>query len=160
MIKKIISGGQTGVDRAGLDAAITLNIPHGGWCPKNRKAEDGIIPERFNLQECSSGSYIVRTEKNVKTSDATLILYFDKATGGTLRTIEFAKKHKKLFLEVNLAESAEINLVKITAWLKQFDRCKIILNIAGSRESTNRGIYEICKKLLETCFSENTINLS
>jgi hypothetical protein len=84
---KIISGGQTGVDRAALDAALALNIPCGGWCPKGRKAEDGPIPERYPLQETSSADYRVRTEKNVTDSDGTLILTRGPVTGGTAYTV-------------------------------------------------------------------------
>jgi hypothetical protein len=71
---KIISGGQTGVDRAALDAAIELGIPHGGHCPRGRRAEDGRIPDRYQLTETDSAQYRVRTERNVLDADATLIL--------------------------------------------------------------------------------------
>ena len=75
MMEKIISGAQTGVDRAGLDAAMRLNIPTGGWCPAGRLAEDGTIPEKYNtLQETTSSDYVVRTERNVRDADLTLIL--------------------------------------------------------------------------------------
>ncbi|MCD6446738.1 MAG: putative molybdenum carrier protein, partial [Candidatus Marinimicrobia bacterium] len=83
---KIISGGQTGADRAGLDAAMELNIPVGGWCPKGRKSEDGPIDNKYPLQETTSGDYRVRTERNVKESDGTLIFTLGKPTGGTALT--------------------------------------------------------------------------
>ena len=73
MIRKIISGGQTGADRAALDVAIKFNIPHGGWIPKGRKAEDGRLPDRYQLQEMPTPSYPERTEQNVIDSDGTLI---------------------------------------------------------------------------------------
>ena len=71
MVKKIISGGQTGVDRAALDAAIKLTIPHGGWIPQGRLTEDGPLPPEYQLQETRSNRYADRTEKNVMDADAT-----------------------------------------------------------------------------------------
>src|SRR3989344_782830 len=94
---KIISGGQTGVDRAALDAALELGLPCGGIVPKGRLAEDGRIPERYPVQECDSEDYVVRTELNVIHSDATLILNRGEISGGTLITAQFCRKHKKPF---------------------------------------------------------------
>lgn len=82
-ISKIVSGGQTGADRGGLDAAIELGIPHGGWCPKGRKSEDGVIPEKYLLKEMSSADYLKRTEQNVVDSDATVIFTYGQPTGGS-----------------------------------------------------------------------------
>ncbi len=90
-ISRIVSGGQTGADRGGLDAAIELGIPHGGWCPKGRKSEDGTIPLIYQLVETSSSDYKVRTEKNVADSDATVIFTYGKPTGGSKPTANFAK---------------------------------------------------------------------
>ena len=98
LVEKIVSGGQTGVDRAALDVALKVGIPCGGWCPKGRKAEDGAIPDRYPLTETSSASYPVRTEKNVNDSDGTLILKVGPVTGGTARTVKAAKKLKILDL--------------------------------------------------------------
>jgi hypothetical protein len=84
---KIVSGGQTGVDRAALDVALELGIPCGGWCPRNRIAEDGRIAERYPLRESATSDPSVRTELNVIDSDATLVLTWEKASGGTLLTI-------------------------------------------------------------------------
>ena len=97
-IKKIISGGQTGVDRAALDVAIALKIPHGGWCPKNRKAEDGAIPLHYHLQETPSTDYAERTRRNVHDADGTLIMIQNPPTGGTLLTINTAKELNKDYL--------------------------------------------------------------
>ncbi len=98
MLKKIISGGQTGADRAALDVAIKLEIPHGGWIPKGRIAEDGPLPEKYQLKEMSSPNYKIRTEQNVIDSDGPLIISHDDLTGGSAVTQKFAKKHKKIFL--------------------------------------------------------------
>jgi len=95
VIDKIISGGQTGADRAALDAAIELDIPHGGWIPKGRKTEDGGLPEKYHLKEMPTGSYAARTEQNVIDSDGTLIVSHGKLNGGSALTRRLAKKHKR-----------------------------------------------------------------
>lgn len=137
-IEKIISGGQTGVDRAGLDAAMEAGIPVGGYCPKERLAEDGVVPYKYPLTEMASRSYTARTEKNVVESDGTLILNIGSLTGGTKKTAEYAGKHAKPFLVVQLDERPAPETV--TQWL---DRHGIlILNVAGPRESKfPQGIY-------------------
>jgi hypothetical protein len=102
MIEKIISGGQTGADRAALDVAIKFNIPHGGWIPKGRKAEDGRLPDKYQLQEMSTASYPQRTEKNVLESDGTLIFSRGEPTGGTRYTRMTSLKHRKHLLHIDL----------------------------------------------------------
>ncbi len=133
--KRIVSGGQTGVDRAALEFAIAMGIEHGGWCPKGRLSEDGTIPSRYHLTENDSVDYKVRTEQNVVDSDATLILYVDRLGGGTLLTRRMAAKHHKpcLCLDIARASAGEIAL-----WLAEVR--PICLNIAGPRESLNPGI--------------------
>ncbi len=95
MIKKIISGGQLGADQAALDAAIKLEIPHGGWIPKGRMTESGPLPDRYKLQEMTTNSYPKRTEKNVTDSDGTVIISSGKLTDGSKLTEKLAEKHKK-----------------------------------------------------------------
>lgn len=92
-VMKIISGGQTGADRAALDFALTLGIPHGGWCPRGRLAEDGPVPERYILSETPTRAYAVRTEWNVRDSDGTVIftLGWPPLSGGSLKTWKFAE---------------------------------------------------------------------
>ena len=93
MIEKIISGGQTGADRAALDFAIYHDIPHGGWCPKGRLAEDGVIEPRYQLRETSTKNYPERTEKNVREADGTVIFTIaPKLTGGSNKTAQLAAK--------------------------------------------------------------------
>src|SRR5438445_1429872 len=92
MFEKVISGGQTGVDRAALDVALELGVPAGGWCPKGRKAEDGSLAPRYPLTETPSEEYWQRTEWNVRDSDGTLVLTRGAPTEGTAYTIEVAKK--------------------------------------------------------------------
>ncbi len=95
MIKKIVSGGQTGADQAALDAAIKLDIPHGGWMPKGRITEDGPLPEKYQLEEMPTSSYVERTEQNVLDSDGTLIVSHGMLTGGSAYTREVALEHKR-----------------------------------------------------------------
>src|SRR2546428_7239726 len=96
MIEKIISGGQTGADRAALDFAIARGIPHGGWCPRGRLAEDGVISDRYQLTETPSANSAQRTEGNVRDSDGTVIFSIGpKLTGGSKQTAEFARQHRK-----------------------------------------------------------------
>ena len=102
MISKIISGGQTGADRAALDVAIELDIPHGGCIPKGRKTDDGTLPEKYCLNEMPTASYSARTEKNVLDSDGTLIISHGKLNGGAALTRQFAKKHNRPWMHVDL----------------------------------------------------------
>ena len=90
MVKKIISGGQTGADRAGLDIAIEWGIPHGGWIPKGRKTENGRLPIRYHLKEINAIDYTQRTELNVVDSDGTLLFSHGVLKGGSALTQEFA----------------------------------------------------------------------
>lgn len=103
-IKIIVSGGQTGADRGGLEAAIHCKVPHGGWCPKGRKAEDGVIPEKYQLQETTASGYLKRTEQNVIDSDATIIFTIGEISGGSLKTLEFAEIHNKPVLHIDIGE--------------------------------------------------------
>jgi hypothetical protein len=149
VIEKIISGGQTGVDRAALDIAIALNIAHGGWCPKGRLAEQGsIIPKKYLLKETYSSDYAERTKLNIKDSDGTLILIFKRPLqdkSGTRLTIEESRKKHKPHLLIELSNSKDIEV--IISWLKN-NNIKT-LNIAGPRESQNPGIYQLSFTLLE-----------
>lgn len=141
----IISGGQTGVDRAALDVALELGLTCSGWCPKGRRAEDGPIPDKYPLKETPSADYLQRTEWNVRDSDGTLILTLGKPTGGTARTVEFARKHGRPCLVVELSHPAEALTVK--TWL---GKNKIqILNVAGPRASKHPEVYELAMAFLK-----------
>jgi predicted Rossmann-fold nucleotide-binding protein len=147
LIKKIISGGQTGVDRAALDFALENGIDCGGWCPKGRLAEDGIIPEYYPLQETEKEIYEERTEKNVEESDGTLILNNGfTLRGGTLYTYGMLRKHDKPVLVLDIDNNFEINFIALTEWINENEI--ETLNIAGPRESTSPGIYEKVKLFL------------
>ena len=105
-ITQLISGGQTGADRGGLEAALYCKVPHGGWCPKGRLAEDGPIPDKYNLQEMTNKDYLKRTEANVVDSDATVVFTYGLPSGGSLRTVEFARKHGKPYEQVDLLHTS------------------------------------------------------
>ena len=134
---KIISGGQTGVDRAALDVAMELGLLCGGWCPLGRKAEDGGIADLYPLQETKSAEYAVRTKKNVIESDGTLIVTVGNPIGGTALTIDYANHLDKPLLVINLDQSPEPN--EVTTWLQE--NAIKVLNVAGPRESQQPGIY-------------------
>ncbi len=133
---RIISGGQTGVDRAALDVAMALGIPHGGWCPRGRAAEDGRIPDRYQLIETDTADYPARTERNVQDSDATLILCRGEPSGGTELTIRLAQQHGYPHWLVDL--DATVSPQEVADWLRT--RKVRVLNVAGPRESQSPGI--------------------
>ncbi len=139
MIAKIVSGGQSGVDRAGLDAALACVVAIGGWCPNARRAEDGAIPERYPLIETQADDYATRTLWNVRDSDATLILGAEPLSGGTAMTAEFAGDLARPCL---IVDPASTDARAIAArWLAQHNVA--VLNIAGPRESKQPGIYKL-----------------
>ena len=152
MIGKIISSGQTGVDRAALDFAPERGIPCGGSCPKGRLAEDGSIPSRYPLVETASNRYAERTEKNVETSDGTLILYFGILKGGTLYTREYCEKVKKPFFEIDLTRIEPDVKKRFAAWAKANEIRT--LNIAGPRESQSPGAHAAARTILEFLYSD------
>jgi len=133
----IVSGGQTGVDRAALDAGLALGLTCGGWVPRGRRAEDGRIPARYRLRETASSAYVVRTRKNVEDSDATLILTRGAPSGGTALTVEAAAALGRPVLVVDLA--APIDPAAVRQWLEASGTR--VLNVAGPRESGAPGIY-------------------
>jgi hypothetical protein len=135
---RIISGGQTGVDRAALDVAFALGLPHGGFCPRGRRAEDGVIPHQYQLEELDSEDYAVRTERNVIEADATLILYQRRMTGGTLLTFNLAKKHHKPHRTIRLDRHYDPQ--RILDWINETPIGT--LNVAGPRATTDPEIYE------------------
>jgi len=141
---KIVSGGQTGVDRAALDVAMELKLPCGGWCPKGRLAEDGVIAIRYPLQETPTEEYPQRTEWNVRDSDGTLILTKGQPTGGTAFTIEVASRLKKPCLVLDLATHP--HTAAVDSWAENEEIH--ILNVAGPRESTYPGIYAEARQFL------------
>ncbi len=149
---KIVSGGQTGADRAAFDFALENGFEIGGFVPKGRIAEDGRISGKYpNLIETETADYAERTELNVINSDATIIFSHGKLTGGSLLTEQLTQKHQKPFLFINLIENhSEIILKKAKEFL-QMNNYKI-LNIAGSRASEDDEIYRKTKIFLTNLF--------
>jgi hypothetical protein len=131
---KIISGGQTGVDRAALEWALASGVPHGGWYPKGRKAEDGVVPPQFQLKETGSENHSVRTRRNVRDSGGTVIFsQSSELSGGTRETAEIAKEIGKPLL--HLMSSLEVNeaATRLNAFIKAHN--VVVLNVAGPRGS-------------------------
>jgi hypothetical protein len=151
-ISKIVSGGQTGADRGGWHAAIRCDLPYGGWVPKGRRSEDGVIPLAYGeLRETESDDYLPRTQANVEDSDATLILCRGEPTGGTLKTLEFAQNSKRPFLVVDLDQPADIVVQAIVAWLTSIRHpAQGVLNVAGPRASKSPGIEQtVTERLID-----------
>lgn len=149
-IEKIISGGQTGVDRAALDVAIRFHIQCGGWCPKGRRAEDGVIPIKYPLKETRSEGYEERTKRNVDDSDGTLILAFGTdLTGGTNLTALYVTNIKKPLYQINMSQDVDVK--KFWGWIEQ-NRIKT-LNVAGPREvPPQKKIYTSASTILTKLF--------
>ncbi|MCM2283382.1 MAG: putative molybdenum carrier protein [Desulfobacula sp.] len=148
MLKKIVSGGQTGADRAALDIALKFNMNHGGWIPKGRRAEDGPLKEKYRLTETGSEDYRERTKLNVIDSHGTVILSRGELTGGSKFTRTFAKLMGRPNCYVDLSQSEEFEAAVI---LKSFilENQILVLNVAGPRQSTMPGIYADVKTILE-----------
>lgn len=144
LISKIVSGGQTGVDRAALDVALALGMPCGGWCPRGRGAEDGAIPARYPLQETGSRDYAERTRRNVFDSDGTLILAIGALHGGTLLTAQLAEKIGKPCLVIDLANPQVPG--KVHSWFRAYQIS--VLNVAGPRETQHPGIHALASGFL------------
>lgn len=145
-LTRILSGGQTGVDRAALDVAIELGIPCGGWCPKGRRSENGPIPDAYGLQETESADYRERTERNVTESDGTLLITTGRLTGGTALTAKIAGEAGKQLLVIHLDSPVEPD--RLRAWVR---RAGIrVLNVAGPRESQRPGIGAQAHHFLRT----------
>lgn len=150
----VISGGQTGADRAGLDAAMKLGIRTGGFCPKGRKAEDGVIPPIYPMRETSSSDYPPRTRKNVADADVTILFYYDIYDGGTKLTREICEELGKPCLELAIASSWKPSYTAklIKKLILQQVKRDFIINIAGPRESRCPGLQKMSDPWLTSLF--------
>lgn len=129
----IVSGGQTGVDRGALDAALERGIPCGGWCPRRRQAEDGRIPERYPLRELDGG-YGARTLRNVLDSDGTLLIYFARLEGGTEQTLAHCLAHRRPYRLVDASVVTPRAAGALAAKFVEEGGIRV-LNVAGPRAS-------------------------
>ena len=150
IFSKIISGGQTGVAKAALDVALELGIPSGGWCPKGRKAEDGPIDPKYPLRETNSPNCALRTEKNVREADGTLILTKGPVSGGTALTVQLAVQFKKPHLIIHLYDKIDPFVVREWGEKNKIE----ILNVAGPRESKVPGIHDQAVEFLSKVLKE------
>jgi hypothetical protein len=151
MLLKIISGGQTGVDRAALDAAIKMDIEHGGWVPKGRLTEKGPLPESYIMRESESADYAERTARNIEEADATLIISRGQLTGGSALTLRLVREYRRPWRHVDLEKQAAFQaVIDISRWISA-EKIEI-LNVAGPRASKDPQIYSKARKLLETVF--------
>jgi hypothetical protein len=148
---KIISGGQTGVDRAALDVALEHGINAGGWCPTRRLDEFGRIPDRYPVEELEDGGFIERTLRNVKDSDGTVIIYPGKLSGGTEQTLHFCVEQRR---PQELIDASSVSTEKAAQLIADFVReNKIdILNVAGPRASEWPEGYDYASRTLDTFF--------
>lgn len=139
-LHRIISGGQTGVDRAALDAALESRFPVGGWCPAGRIAEDGPIPDHYPLQELERGGYRQRTRRNVLDSDGTVIIHFGDIRGGTLETRRLCEQlGKPLLLVDGGTHDEQAAAGQIAAFIREHGIW--VLNVAGPRASSEPRAY-------------------
>lgn len=149
LVQQIITGGQTGVDRAAMDAALARGIPLGGWCPRGRRAEDGVIDAKYPLKETPSDSYPERTRWNARDADGVLILTRGAPSGGTRLGLEYAQSLHKPVHVVDLDGAANVGGVQ--AFIAAHGIQK--LGVGGPRESQNPGIYQAAMKFLTALFA-------
>jgi len=147
-LSEIISGGQTGADRAALDWAIGRGVEHGGWSPKGRKAEDGMIDPRYNLTETPSEDYSQRTEWNVRDSDGTAVFSVRRELrGGSLLTVEIAGQYNKPIIHLCAQDERINHAQELRSFIEEFEIS--ILNVAGPRESDEPGVYNFVSRVLD-----------
>lgn len=157
-LSRVVSGGQTGVDQAALDAALAVGIEIGGWCPRGRRSESGLIPRRYPLQETQARSYAVRTEWNVRDSDGTLIIAMSEISKGTKLTLDIARQLQKPVQVVHLRPGAAKSLFSdenslneqvesVVEWL--IAHRISVLNVAGPRGSSHQDVYDEARSFVE-----------
>jgi len=151
MLKKIISGGQTGVDRAALDVAMALDLERGGWCPAGRAADDGPIDPKYPLIETSEMDHTVRTGYNVRESDASLLIYCGLLQGGTAYAVEMARHLGKPVMPIDL--EAPPPPAEISDWIAEHGA--VTLHIGGQREASAPGIYARAYAYIRRCLEDH-----
>ncbi|MEN8184356.1 MAG: putative molybdenum carrier protein [Myxococcota bacterium] len=149
-VRRIVSGGQTGADRAALDVGLELGLDVGGWVPDGRRAEDGAVPARYpGLRETGSPDYALRTEWNVRDSDATLVLSHGPPAGGSALTLHCARRLGRPCLHLDLDAAARVAAVeKLREWLSEVS--PETLNVAGTRGSQDPRIHAAARSVLSS----------
>lgn len=151
---EIWSGGQTGVDRAALDFALARGLPHGGWCPRGRRAEDGAIPARYRLRETATAAYEERTRHNVRDTDATVIFAPNRVlTGGTRLTRQFARELGRPVMVLTARGAVERAAARLRAFLRRHRVRR--LNVAGPRLSEAPGLPGYVRAVFEQALGLN-----
>jgi hypothetical protein len=159
MIKKIISGGQTGAEQAALDAAIQWQIPYGGWITKGRLTEAGILPDKYQLQEMSTDSYPERTKQNVIDSNGTLIISHGPLSGGSQFTQNIAIKHNKPYLHIDLNETDAFDAAKqVYKWIT-VNKVET-LNVTGPKAGKDPYIYRATLHFMEILLDMRMMDVS
>lgn len=147
ILLRLISGGQTGVDRAALDVALELGIPAGGWCPAGRRSARGPIPARYPLVETETSAYPQRTRQNIRDSDATLVITRGEPAGGTLLTVRLAERLNRPCLVIELSSRRlQAARTAILEWLQTIR--PVVLNVAGPRASESPGLCRSVRAIL------------
>jgi hypothetical protein len=155
-IKKVISGGKTGADRAALDVAIKFSIPHGGSIPKGRKTENGKLSDTYLLKELPATSYIKSNEQNVLDSDATLIISHGKLTGSLVSTRKIAQEHNRPFLQIDLKKTSIFDAAQaVNSWI--LTQNIETLNVTGPQSNKDPLIYQATFDLMQTTLYLNLI---
>ena len=150
MLKKIISGGQSGVEIAALDAAIRLDIPHGGWCYRNRKTDGGVLPENYNVKEIDNPSYFERLKKNIIDSDGTVVLTHGQMVVGSKAVKDLADKHNKPLLNVNLGDHPLDHTVSlIRQWMTNHEIDTIYFTGSKTGRGRSTKIYDQVIQIIE-----------
>lgn len=150
---KVVSGGQTGVDRGALDAALDAGVACGGWCPEGRMAEDGRIEDRYPLTELKHGGYRQRTIQNVLDSDATLILYFTEIEGGTEQTRNHCVNRNKPYMLINVDELPVESAAELVLDFIEKNQIET-LNVAGPRQSKSPKAHEAAYGVVSQLLSQ------
>lgn len=156
----VISGGQTGADRAALDAAMEEGVPVGGWCPRGRRAEDGRIDDQYPLRETPVSDVQQRTTWNVRDADATLVLTLGDTDSGTAFTVSEAQRLGRPVRVVNLdASGMQQEVAETVRWFEQRvdeEDGRRVLNVAGPRESNAPGLYGSARRFMRRLLRELT----
>jgi hypothetical protein len=145
---KIVSGGQTGVDRAALDVALKHGIPCGGWCPAGRLDEFGRIPDYYPIRELEIGGFVERTWQNVKDSDGTIIIYPGTLAGGTKQTVHFSSELQRPYQLIDASKLSAGDAARLIADFVREHKIDIV-NVAGPRESEWPAGYDYTLRALD-----------